>query len=1064
MIEQNEGSAEPSLAQQFGFSRKKSLKRKAQRAFNKKANSVDVQAEDSTRIHNDKSDPRVSISFFDYSVENFFKAMGMIDKLCGEEVDSYLEQSEIQRLSASVTFLREWRHFQYEPRSVKFARGFGNPEAKDVINCINLPQFSSAAIPKEGLLGDVRSHESRDSVLYVGGPVWALDWCSQIHLKPDSSVKCEFLAISAHPPGASYHKMGSPLTGRGLVQIWCLLNSSKINEEAWPPPGKSKRGHKNKGTGNDNSTQIKRARGRARKNRIEVAVTDMISEIHCAQALVPDGVLENVNEVCPPAEKSIQDPAKSGAPHEKLTQVKKRRGRPKKNSNEAAVSDLNSAVGCAQALVPDGVLENVNEICPPAEKSIQDPAKSGVPHEKLTQVKKRRGRPKKNSNGGAVGDLNAGIHCAQALVPEGVLENVNEVCPPAEKGQQDHTKNGVTNDKLTQIKKRRGRPKKNSKEVGVRDLNHGNQHVEALAVQIPENSAEFFADGVPSNCEEYSLQPGSNAMCKCSDKSVSACTTMMEKPIRSSRFETNCREGKFSHDRSPPLLAQHEDDVNQPTCSSEVHLGRATGSIPEYVALPRIVLCLAHNGKVAWDVKWRPSNPSDSICKHRMGYLAVLLGSGSLEVWEVPSHLALRAIYKHEESTDPRFIKLEPVFKCSMLKRGCLQSIPLTVEWSVSPPHDYLLAGCHDGTVALWKFSRSTSPKCDDTKPLLCFAGDTVPIRAVAWAPFEGDPESSNIILTAGHEGLKFWDLRDPFYPLRKLHPVPRIIYSLDWLSNPSCIIMTFEDGTMRTLSLMKAANDLPVSGKRISGKKQPGLHSSSRSSFAIWSVHVSRITGMVAYCGADGSAVRFQLTAKEVETDHARNRVPHFLCGSLSEEESALTVITPVSNAPFPVKKSFDKGRHAASSFRGFLYESNVNGNVNTQMMTDCNSNPDSQALVLYNGDNSGLELAPEEALTATQRPNKPKSSGSNKKKPLDRQALVCIDGESGGDLEGDNEISGGSVPEAFPPKIVALHRVRWNMNKGSERWLCYGGAGGVVRCQEIVLSDIDKKYATKR
>jgi len=26
-------------------------------------------------------------------------------------------------------------------------------------------------------------------------------------------------------------------------------------------------------------------------------------------------------------------------------------------------------------------------------------------------------------------------------------------------------------------------------------------------------------------------------------------------------------------------------------------------------------------------------------------------------------------------------------------------SIPLTVEWSVTSPHDYLLAGCHDGTV-----------------------------------------------------------------------------------------------------------------------------------------------------------------------------------------------------------------------------------------------------------------------------------------------------------------------------------------------------------------------------
>lgn len=39
----------------------------------------------------------------------------------------------------------------------------------------------------------------------------------------------------------------------------------------------------------------------------------------------------------------------------------------------------------------------------------------------------------------------------------------------------------------------------------------------------------------------------------------------------------------------------------------------------------------------------------------------------------------------------------------------------------------------------------------------------------------------------------------------------------------------------------------------------------------------------------------------------------------------------------------------------------------------------------------------------------------------------------------------------EVFPPKSVALHRVRWNTNKGSERWLCYGGAAGIIRCQRI-------------
>lgn len=55
-------------------------------------------------------------------------------------------------------------------------------------------------------------------------------------------------------------------------------------------------------------------------------------------------------------------------------------------------------------------------------------------------------------------------------------------------------------------------------------------------------------------------------------------------------------------------------------------------SIPEDVALPRMMLCLAHNGKVAWDVKWRPVKEYDPASMSVMGYLAVLLGNGALEV------------------------------------------------------------------------------------------------------------------------------------------------------------------------------------------------------------------------------------------------------------------------------------------------------------------------------------------------------------------------------------------------------------------------------------------------
>lgn len=106
MEEPDEELAEPSIAQQFGCKGKKFSKRKAQRTAKNKTNTVELQADNSARIPNDGTDHRVKISLFDYSVSNFFKAMDTIDKLCGEEEDLLLEQSEIQRLSSSVTFLR----------------------------------------------------------------------------------------------------------------------------------------------------------------------------------------------------------------------------------------------------------------------------------------------------------------------------------------------------------------------------------------------------------------------------------------------------------------------------------------------------------------------------------------------------------------------------------------------------------------------------------------------------------------------------------------------------------------------------------------------------------------------------------------------------------------------------------------------------------------------------------------------------------------------------------------------------------------------------------------------
>ncbi|GAB4833419.1 hypothetical protein Ancab_031662 [Ancistrocladus abbreviatus] len=55
------------------------------------------------------------------------------------------------------------------------------------------------------------------------------------------------------------------------------------------------------------------------------------------------------------------------------------------------------------------------------------------------------------------------------------------------------------------------------------------------------------------------------------------------------------------------------------------------------------------------------------------------------------------------------------------------------------------------------------------------------------------------------------------------------------------------------------------------------------------------------------------------------------------------------------------------------------------------------------------------------------------------------------------------GSDVKILPSKVVAIHRVRWNMSKESERWLCYGGAPGIVLCEEIVSPEDDEKLLKK-
>uniref|UniRef100_A0ACD5XAJ8 Uncharacterized protein n=1 Tax=Avena sativa TaxID=4498 RepID=A0ACD5XAJ8_AVESA len=169
----------------------------------------------------------VEVCLFDESTEEFSNAVRAISELAAGEPEPSFPDTEVDRISSSITFLRKWRDFSYEPKDVSFSYGTGSTSSRDNTHEITLPQFSSASVPQAQVthLEDGRDNNtnSSDFILFAGGNVWSLDWCPRLCDKPCSPINCEYLAVAAHPPGSSYHKIGMPLIGRGMIQVWCLV-------------------------------------------------------------------------------------------------------------------------------------------------------------------------------------------------------------------------------------------------------------------------------------------------------------------------------------------------------------------------------------------------------------------------------------------------------------------------------------------------------------------------------------------------------------------------------------------------------------------------------------------------------------------------------------------------------------------------------------------------------------------------------------------------------------------------------------------------------------------------
>lgn len=359
----------------------------------------------------------------------------------------------------------------------------------------------------------------------------------------------QFLAVAAHPPESSYHKIGAPLTGRGLVQIWCVLND-KFKEEYVPsqviknstqPQRPRGRPRKRPVSESEDDTKPKKKKGRPRKIPVSESEDDSyidIEQVDSSLKLVPNLESGNTHDQVatkyPVRKKKISGQLMSAEPQQTPGNIGK---------VEIKSPVENKASGRSKKVTRNKPEDQY--------VSVQLPEVNTSGSEKEIEFSRpsiRKGRPKKKS-----GDAPEGIYMEALAIeyPESTSYPINE-SPASTASARRALKN--------------------------KDRKGGNDHENDLPSLSKEGTSESIKKQVPSNCGEFG------------------------------RLDDNVTDN--GHLKMVPSRCT--------SCKN--------------VEIPRPVLCLAHNGKVAWDVKWRPSDSFDADSKHRMGYLAVLLGNGALEV------------------------------------------------------------------------------------------------------------------------------------------------------------------------------------------------------------------------------------------------------------------------------------------------------------------------------------------------------------------------------------------------------------------------------------------------
>lgn len=292
---------------------------------------------------------------------------------------------------------------------------------------------------------------------------------------------------------------------------------------------------------------------------------------------------------------------------------------------------------------------------------------------------------------------------------------------------------------------------------------------------------------------------------------------------------------------------------------------------------PCLVMGIGHNGGTTWDISWCPDalssrSPSNAQLNDellpRLGLLAAVLGDGSVQIWSVPQPRSLKNAYLHQpshadnqKSSRPYLVKPFPV---ASITSGILDgSVPSTVDWLPSPPHDLLLIGCWDGAVAIVQLLPDTQNATRElyesrdsygVRLISYFLSDGLSLRAAKWLPPFPDANTvdaagRHIFLTAGHEGcIKIWDSRNQFVPLLSVPCGAYYFYDAIWTSNTISAVASQEDGTLRSVMM-----DGPQLKRHKSVKVASSVMSRGSNRSPIWSLSCHPSGRAFAYVGEDG-------------------------------------------------------------------------------------------------------------------------------------------------------------------------------------------------------------------